>query len=136
MNTKQIGDETEARILAALIADGYSVSVPFGDNDKYDLVVEMGSELLRAQCKTGWIEGGVVRFKTASQTTADGDTTMESYDGSIDAFAVRCKETDELYWVPIEDAGKKSTYLRLTEPEIDHPSVNQADTYRFEVRLP
>jgi len=90
MNTKQIGDETEVRVITALIAEGYSVSIPFGDNDKYDLVLDTGNQLLRVQCKTGWIE----------------------------------------------DAGKKSTYLRLTEPEIDHPSVNRAETYRFETRLP
>ncbi|MFB1063391.1 group I intron-associated PD-(D/E)XK endonuclease [Natrinema sp. H-ect4] len=136
MNTKQIGDETEARIIAALIAEGHSVSVPFGDNDKYDLVLDTGDRLQRVQCKTGWIEDEVVRFKTASQTTVDGDIKMDGYDGEVDAFAVRCKDNEELYWVPIEDVGKKSTYLRLSEPKIDHPSVNLAETYRFEVRLP
>lgn len=136
MNTKQTGDETEARIIAAFIAEGYSVSVPFGDNDKYDLVLDTGDQLLRIQCKTGWIEDDVVRFKTASQTTADGEVTMTDYDGAVDAFAVRCKENGELYWVPIEDAGKKSTYLRLTEPKIDHPSVKLAERYRFDDRLP
>lgn len=136
MNTKQTGDETEARILSALIAEGYSVSIPFGDNDKYDLVLDTGTQLLTVQCKTGWIEDDVVRFKTASKTTVDGDVTMDDYDGAVDVFAVRCKESDKLYWVPVEDAGKKSTYLRLTEPKIDHPSVNRAEAYRFDVRLP
>ncbi|AGB33398.1 hypothetical protein C488_17613 [Natrinema pellirubrum DSM 15624] len=136
MNTKQTGDETEARIIAALIAEGYTVSVPFGDNDKYDLVLDTGCQLLRIQCKTGWIEDDVVRFKTASKTTTDGSVTMDNYDGEVDAFAVRCKETETLYWVPIDDIGKKSTYLRLTEPKIDHPSVKFAETYRFENRLP
>lgn len=136
MNTKQIGDETEARIIAALIAEGYSVSIPFGDNDKYDLVLDTDTQLQRVQCKTGWIEDDVVRFKTASKTTADGDVTMDDYDGEIDAFAVRCKDNEELYWVPIQDVGKKSTYLRLSEPKIDHPSVNLAATYRFDAQLP
>lgn len=135
-NTKQIGDETEARIIATLIGEGYTVSIPFGDNDKYDLVVDTGDRLLRNQCKTGWIEDEVVRFKTASKTTTNGNVTMDGYDGEIDAFAVRCKDTDELYWVPIEDAGSKSTYLRLTEPRIDHPSVKRAEKYRFGTRLP
>ncbi len=45
MNTKQVGDETEARIIAALIGEGYSVSVPFGDNDRCDLVLDTGTEL-------------------------------------------------------------------------------------------
>ena len=71
-----------------------------------------------------------------SKTTADGHVTTTDYDGEIDAFAVRCRDTDALYWVPLEDAGKKNTYLRLTEPEIDHPSVKRAEAYRFNERLP
>ncbi|WP_436346652.1 group I intron-associated PD-(D/E)XK endonuclease [Natronorubrum sp. FCH18a] len=134
-NTKQTGDETEARIIAALIEAGYSTAIPFGDNDRYDLVLDTGDELLRVQCKTGWIEDDVIRFKTASKTTVDGVATMNDYDSTIDAFAVRCKNTDALYWVPVEDAGKKSTYLRITEPEIDHPNVKMAETYRFDERL-
>lgn len=76
MNTKQVGDETEARILAALVSEGYSVSIPFGDNDSYDLGLDTGRELLRVQWKTGWIEGDVVRFKTASKPTT-GDVTVK-----------------------------------------------------------
>ena len=135
-NTKQTGDETEAKIIAALITEGYSVSVPFGDNDKYDLLLDTGTELLRVQCKTGWIEDEVVRFKTGSKTTVDGTVEIAGYDGCIDAFAVRCKDTEILYWVPIEDAGKKSTYLRLTAPKINHPQVKPAEEYRFDTRLP
>ncbi|WP_207586859.1 group I intron-associated PD-(D/E)XK endonuclease [Halomontanus rarus] len=136
MNTKQTGDETEAKIIAALISEGYSVSIPFGDNDRYDLILETGTALLRVQCKTGWIEDDVVRFKTASKTTYNGEVEITGYDGEIDAFAVRCKDNEALYWVPIEDAGKKSTYLRLTEPAIDHPSVKPAKQYRFDVSIP
>ncbi|ELY64139.1 group I intron-associated PD-(D/E)XK endonuclease [Natronococcus jeotgali] len=136
MNTKQIGDETEAKIMAALIAEGYTVSVPFGDNESYDLVLDTGTALERVQCKTGWIEDDVVRFKTASKTTSEGDVVLSDYGGEIDAFSVRCRETEQLYWVPTEDAGAKSTYLRLNEPEIAHPSVNRAVEYRLENQFP
>lgn len=39
-NKKQVGDKGEAKILSDLISRGYSVSIPFGDNDKYDLVLD------------------------------------------------------------------------------------------------
>lgn len=134
MNTKQTGDETEIKIMAALIASGYTVSVPFGDNERYDLVLDTGSSFERVQCKTGWIEGDVIRFKTASKTTVDGETVLNDYKGEIDVFAVRCADTDRLYWVPVEDARAKSTYLRLDEPKIAHPSVNLAREYRLKDR--
>ena len=135
-NTKDTGDVTEARIIHELIATGYSVSIPFGDNDRYDLVVDAGAQLLRVQCKTGWREGDCVRFKTASKTTVDGDVAMTDYDGDIDAFAVRCKDDDQLYWVPVADAGRKSTYLRVTDAKIDHPDINYASEYTFRNNLP
>ena len=47
MNTKQIGDISEVTVLAELIKRGYTASVPFGDNDPYDLIVDIGSELYR-----------------------------------------------------------------------------------------
>lgn len=116
-NTKQTGDETEAQIIAALIEHGYSVSIPFGDNDRYDLVVDTEHGLRRVQCKTGWIEDEVVRFKTASKTTVDGTVALTDYDGDIDAFAVRCKDTDELYWVPLEAAGRKTRISDSRNPK-------------------
>lgn len=134
-NTKATGDRTEARILHALLERGYSVSVPFGDNDRYDLVVDTGSTLLRVQCKTDWLEGECVRFKTGSQTTVDGETRVVDYADGIDAFAVRCADSGALYWVPVEEAGRKRTYLRVADPEIEHPSVNQASEYRLDRKL-
>lgn len=136
MNTKDVGDLTEATIIHELVSRGYSVAIPFGDNDRYDLVADCAGKLYRLQCKTGWKEDGCIRFKTCSKTTVDGAVKTVDYDGQIDAFAVRCKEDEQLYWVPETDTGKKSTYLRVTEPEIDHPKINFAEEYMFENNLP
>ncbi|MGB9986702.1 group I intron-associated PD-(D/E)XK endonuclease [Salarchaeum japonicum] len=131
VNTKETGDVTETRLLHELVAAGYSVSVPFGDNDPYDLVVDTGDEFVRVQCKTGWLEDGRIRFKTASKTTENGKATTTDYDGKIDAFMVRCKDTESVYWVPVEDAGRKNTYLRVEDADIDHPSINWASGFEF-----
>jgi hypothetical protein len=137
VSTKQAGDASEATVLATLIDLGYTVSIPFGDNDPYDLVVETDRGLVRVQVKTGWLEDGRVRFKTCSRTTRDGERVARDYSpGEVDAFAVRCRERAELYWVPVEQTGAKSTYLRVGEPDIDHPSVRNAEEFRFETNLP
>lgn len=131
MNTKTTGDVTETQFLHELVTAGYGVSIPFGDNDPYDLVVDSGDELVRVQCKTGWLEGPCVRFKTASKTTRDGEPSMVGYEGEIDVFAVRCRDDEALYWVPVEEAGEKNTYLRVEDAEIDHPSINWASRFEF-----
>ena len=39
MQTREKGNLTEAKILAALVAAGYLVSMPFGDGHKYDFII-------------------------------------------------------------------------------------------------
>lgn len=135
-NTKATGDETEARIIHEFIANGYSVSLPFGDNDKYDLVVDDGQQLYRIQCKTAWQnKDATIRFNTHSQTTANGKYHEQTYENAIDAFAVRDPATETLYWVDIEDATTQKMELRF-EAQIDHPSINWAADYEFEGRIP
>ena len=137
MNTKRVGDRSEAQVLAELTRRGCPVSIPFGDNDRYDLVVDAGVAPRRVQVKTGWREDGCIRFKTGSQTTEHGPPTVEDYTADeVDAFAVRCRDSGELYWVPFEEAGRKSTYLRVEDADIDHPSVSYAEQYSFESGLP
>lgn len=135
-NSKAVGDETEARALSELVACGYSVSIPFGDNDKYDLIVDDETELYRIQCKTAWSnKAETLRFNTHSQTTRDGVYHEDTYQDSIDAFLVYYPESEQFYWIDTTDATDQKMELRF-ESEIDHPSINWAAEYEFEGRIP
>ncbi|QCS44025.1 group I intron-associated PD-(D/E)XK endonuclease [Natrinema versiforme] len=135
-NSKAVGDETEARAISELIASGYSVSIPFGDNDKYDLIVDDGTDLYRIQCKTGWSnKPETLRFNTHSQTTKDGTYHEETYHGLIDAFLVYYPENEQFYWIRAADATGQKMELRF-ESEIDHPSINWAMDYEFDGCIP
>ena len=130
-NTKDRGDETEAKIIHELISKGYSVSVPFGDNDKYDLVVDDGESLHRIQCKTAWKnKQNTIRFNTHSQTTQAGEYHENTYHGEIDAFVVRYPDDGTLYWIDIGEATEQKMELRF-DAKIDHPSINWAEDYEF-----
>jgi len=62
--TKRTGDACEAYVLTTLVKAGLAVSVPWGDNAPYDLIVDAG-RLLQVQCKAGrLIQSGCVRFRT------------------------------------------------------------------------
>ncbi|MFL6285601.1 MAG: group I intron-associated PD-(D/E)XK endonuclease [Pyrinomonadaceae bacterium] len=63
LQTADKGNLTEARILAAFVAAGYLVSVPFGSGHKYDFVVDDSNRLLRVQCKTGRVKSGVLTLQ-------------------------------------------------------------------------
>ncbi len=119
-NNKTIGELSEAIIIAKLIEVGYRVLMPFGDNRRYDLVIEdADGNFFRVQCKTGWVEnyGAYIQFKTASSYyhTKAGRTShgRRDYRGQIDYFAVYCPDTGKVYLVPVDHVGTASASLRL-----------------------
>ena len=112
MSSGKTGNLTEARILAAFVAAGYLVSVPFGSGHKYDFVVDDSIRLLRVQCKTGRVKSGVLLFNAYSQS-GNGSVKM-AYRGLADLFAVLNPDTDKVYTVRVDDVGVTEVSLRLS----------------------
>lgn len=98
--------------MTSLLAAGYSVSIPWGDNQRYDVIIDDGESLFKVQTKTGRIRDGSILFDTKN-----GPNKID-YQGQIDYFGVYCPDNQKCYLVPIEDvlAGGK-TYLRLLPNE-------------------
>lgn len=115
-NTKQTGDISVARILARLLEPERVVSIPFGDNARDDIVVEIDGRLLRVQCKTGRLEGGAIVFPVSSSTAHRGGG-RRSYHGAVDAFAVHCPDTAQILMVPFDAVAdcRKEARLRVAE---------------------
>ena len=118
MNTKGIGEKSEGQVLAALLKAGKTVLMPFGDNQRYDFVVEDAGNFLRIQCKTGNMKKGSVVFPTCSSSVHRGGP-RRTYEGEVDFFGVYCRETEECYLVPIAElAGRdREASLRVDEPK-------------------
>ncbi|WP_435344355.1 group I intron-associated PD-(D/E)XK endonuclease [Haloarchaeobius sp. HRN-SO-5] len=134
MNPSRRGDETEATLLGLLMEVGCSVSVPFGDSDRYDLIVDDGTELHRVQCKTGSWVNGTVRFNLYSSTVGtDGRVDADYTPEEVDAYAVHAPEQDESYWVPIAETGCGEMRLRVDEPHPKAPTskINWANDYEL-----
>lgn len=136
MESHRKGDLTEAVVITELKRREIPVSVPFGDNERYDLVVETpDASFLRVQVKTGWLTEGVVQFHGKSQHTNASGNTYAYYDGDVDYFAVYCHELDQLYWVG-EDEFDTGIRLRVEDPDVVQPSINWASEYEFDARWP
>jgi hypothetical protein len=117
--TGEKGNLTEARILAAFVAAGYLVSVPFGAGHKYDFVVDDSTHLFRVQCKTGRVKNNVLLFNAYSQS-GNGAVKM-SYRGLADLFAVLNPADDKVYLVPVDEVGVTDVSLRLA------PTLNKQE---------
>ena len=115
-NPKAIGERSEGVVLAALLRLGLPVLQPFGDNQRYDLVVDTGTRFVRVQCKTARVyEPGTLIFDTCSSQCHRG-RGKHSYIGQIEVFAVYSPDTDKVYIVPVSDVGRTAAMLRLEPP--------------------
>lgn len=94
-NPKQIGEKTEAQILARFLMADLIVLHPYGDNQRYDLVVDESGKFIRVQCKTARYKGG--RFVFSAQSTNWNSGKRRDYRGQCDVFAVFLRENEKVY---------------------------------------
>ena len=119
-NKKALGERSQVFIIFKLLEHGYHVLTPYGDNTRYDLVMEdADGTFWRVQCKTGWLEsnGAYIEFKAASSYyhTKAGRTGhgRKDYRGQVEFFAVYSPDTGKVYLIPVEHVGTASATLRI-----------------------
>ena len=112
-DTKRVGDISEAAVALALLEAGYRVCVPFGENNRFDLVVERDNVLARVQVKTGRIRNGSIIFNCFSSHTHRGGAAARRYIGEIEYFGVYCAALRSVYLVPVGDVNVVKGYLRV-----------------------
>jgi PD-(D/E)XK endonuclease len=123
-----VGQRSEAAVLAAFVKHGYRVLTPFGVNHRYDFALDMGDRFLRVQCKTGRLRRGVILYAAESTRVNTRRSHRRGYAGETDLFAIYCPDTDGVYVVPLEEAASARSSLR-----IDPPANGQARRIRWAV---
>lgn len=133
-NSKRKGNIGEAVVIAELCKLGNPVSIPFGDNERYDLIVESKTgELLKAQTKysSEISENGSLIFQIASSTNHTTNKHFTTYSDDVDIFFLYHTLTEKVYVLPISlVTNKKIMTLRISEP-INHQKkrIHFADDY-------
>ena len=122
MNTKQVGEMSEAFVAAHLLRLGYSVSRPLGDNQRYDLLLDTGTNLFRIQVKTAAVKSsGAIRFPMASSYHHRGGTRV-TYLGSVDYILAYAPYYDKVYVERVTETSPESNrtigYRNLTKYEL------------------
>jgi PD-(D/E)XK endonuclease len=108
-----VGLRTEAAILSHLVRTGYAVLLPFGVNQRYDLVIDIGGEFVRAQCKTGRYRDGAITFRAQSVITSKTRNVTRGYHGEADVFLVHCPDFAPIFCVPVDEAPGTRMHLRV-----------------------
>lgn len=131
------GQATEAIIRTAVVVRDIPVLVPPYDNEPYDLVVEVGGQFHRIQCKTAYRKSeGTVAFETVSTRRRRDGCERTGYDGRAEYFAVYDPVNDNRYLVPVSEAATGTMEIRSHEPKNGQGvGISWADEYRLDERL-
>lgn len=133
MNTNQIGKITELEVLLYIQKLGYSISIPFGDKDRYDQIWDINGRLLRIQVKTShWAdeEHTCIEFKCESSSLrSSGIKNLKYSKMEIDYFATYWE--GKCYLVPVEECSTKKK-LRFKAPKTNISTCNFAKDYEVE----
>lgn len=128
MNTSQLGNIGEVRVLAEFVKLGIPCYLPYGDGNTVDLIAEFNGKLNRIQIKTTATlnKVGAMEWKVTRQAGYHG--SREAYQADeIDYFAFYCVETDIVCLVPFDENFPTSTLsIRL-----DSYSGTRLSTMRF-----
>lgn len=138
MQTKAIGNIGEAKVLCKFIELGVPVYIPFGDNEKSDLIAEFNGKLNRIQVKTSLkAEDGKMVFSLVSSTAHRKNGVKHIYtEDEIDYFALYNIERDKLFLVPIHQAPNTALIIRYEKPKNNQTlGVHFEEDYVFEKQL-
>lgn len=107
--------------------------MPYGNQAKYDILVDIGFDILRIQCKKShWEDNkGSISFQSCSQTTNTQKTTRHKYTSDqIDYFAT-CWE-DNVYLIPVDECSTSKSLRIAPKTEKTPPNVTMAEDYLVE----
>lgn len=132
------GDASEATVIAKLKQKGHTVLKPFGDNQRYDIVIDTEDGFEKVQVKTArphHEKDGAVVFKTEGTHSNTNKNEKKPYDKSeIDSFIAYYHKENDLIYVPVEEAPKSSMILRYSA-KTDQPQINWIEENKFEKRF-
>ena len=111
MDTNTIGKITELKVLTYITSLGYSVSIPFGDKDRYDQIWDINGKLLKIQIKTSrWKnkQHKAITFSCRTTYARSSGAKHHIYNkDDIDFFATYWN--DKVYLIPIEGCPSEKT---------------------------
>ena len=119
LSTKAKGNLTELQCITAFYELGYQVSLPYGENSRYDFIADINGKLIRVQVKTSSPckdTEGAVKFSTRSTRINSTQNISHSYtDKEIDYFATYWD--GQCYLIPISETASTAKTLRFEPPK-------------------
>lgn len=115
VNTKDKGNISEAKALFEFQKRNIPVALPWGDNQRYDMIAEFNGKLNRIQVKTAnEIDNGAIKCYCRSSKNHTTNKELKTYENDVDYFVFYNQDLDIIALVPIKEVGiSKSINLRI-----------------------
>lgn len=134
IDTKRKGNLTELQCITAFTELGALVSIPFGEDSRYDFIADINGKLVKIQCKSSSEiidndEVVAIKFRTVRSSGSNASTyTRTKYTKEeIDYFSTFYK--GKCYIVPVEQCSNEKT-LRFVPPKSGRiKGINFAEDY-------
>ena len=117
MNSKRIGNIGEAKVLAKFVEMGIPIYIPFGDDEKADLIAEFDGKLNKIQVKTSIKKkNGCSIFDLTSSTAHRTNGERRKYlNSEIDYFALYSLDRDKIYLMKVPDNPMSAITIRFED---------------------
>ena len=136
LDTKQKGNLTELQCITACYELGYNVSIPYGENSRYDFILDIDGKLLKIQVKTSRNKKSIKNPKDAivftcrsSNTNASGNTYHRYTKEQIDYFATYWDR--KCYLVPVEECNIEKTLWFSSPANGQKNMISMASDYEL-----
>jgi len=110
MHKKEKGAIGELAVAAQLVRDGWQILFPYGENSRYDLVIERNGIFKRIQVKYSTPKNGVLRINCRS---SNNWSVLPYTADQIDLYAVYDPIHREVFFIPVEETNKNLLNLRI-----------------------
>lgn len=135
MDTKRCGNIGEAVAISSFVKYGIPVYLPFGDDEKSDLIAEFGGKLNKIQVKTSvYAKDGKMIFDLVSSTTHRKNGVRHKYSNEeIDYFFCYNIERDKSFLIKVPDKPISGFTIRYEQSKNNQTkNVHYEHEYLFE----
>lgn len=128
------GNVAELAIATEAARLGLSVRKPLTEHERYDLALDLGSRIVRVQCKWATHSGDVVQIHVGrSRISRHGYIRRTYCEDEIDALGAYCEALDRCYLLPVAMvAGRHALTLRTSATRNNQKAaINFASDYEL-----
>ena len=135
MEKKQLGNLTELQCITAFYEYGCQVSIPYGENSRYDFIADIGNRLIRVQVKSSRrIDENSFIFSCISTKSKKSGIVRRRYTkDEIDYFSTFYE--GKCYLVPVNECSNQKTLRNGISKNNQNQKICFASQYELEEQL-